>query len=240
MKKNRMLIDLTMTVLLPMLMAYSLIGETFHEIAGTLMLVLFIAHNWLNRGFWKNIFTPKRAGKSSGGRFDRKGKYNSQRIFRTVVNVALLVMMILQPLSGIAMSRHLYTFIPVLGISATARQIHLVLAYWCLCLMSLHAGTHLDMMFRKMKKKNVNTATVLPAVFGVISVYGIYAFIKRQLADYMFMKTPFVFFDFSEARVYFFLDYIAIMILFMMVGFLIVSVFGKIGKKSRKRFSIEQ
>ena len=130
MKKNRMIIDIAMTVILPMLMAYSLIGETFHEIAGTRMLILFIVHNRLNRGFWKNIF---------------KGKYNPQRIFRTVVNVTLLVMMILQPLSGIAVSKHLYTFILALGISATARQIHLVLAYWCFCLMSLHAGTHLNL-----------------------------------------------------------------------------------------------
>ena len=217
-----MIIDIAMTVLLPMLMAYSLIGETFHEIAGTLMFILFIAHNWLNRGFWKSIF---------------KGKYNPQRIFRTVVNVLLLVMMILQPLSGIAMSKHLYTFIPALGISATARQIHLVLAYWCFCLMSLHAGTHLDIMLGKLKKKNSKAAAVLQAVFGVISVYGIYAFIKRQLADYMFMKTPFVFFDFSEPKVFFFLDYIAVMILFMTAGYLIVSVLGKIGKKTGKRIS---
>ena len=34
-KKNiRMTVDISMTVLLPMLMAYSLIGEKFHEIAG--------------------------------------------------------------------------------------------------------------------------------------------------------------------------------------------------------------
>ena len=221
MKKNRMIIDIAMTVLLPMLMAYSLIGETFHEIAGTLMFILFIVHNWLNRGFWKSIF---------------KGKYNSQRIFRTVVNIALLIMMILQSLSGIAMSKHLYTFIPALGISATARQIHLVLAYWCFCLMSLHAGTHLDMMLGKLKKKNVKAATVLLAVFGVISVYGIYAFIRRQFPDYIFMKMPFVFFDFSEPRVFFFLDYVAIMILFMTSGYFVVASLEKSGRKHKSRF----
>ena len=217
MKKNRMIIDIAMTVLLPMLMAYSLIGETFHEIAGTLMLILFIAHNWLNRGFWKGIF---------------KGKYNPQRIFRTVVNVALLVMMILQPFSGIAMSKHIYTFIPTFGISATARQVHLVLAYWGFCLMSLHAGTHLDRMLEKLKKKNAKAAAVPLAAFGIISVYGIYAFVKRQLADYMFMKTPFVFFDFSEPRVFFFLDYLAVMVLFGMLGYCLAKWLRRISKGS--------
>ena len=34
-KTARMTIDIAMTVLLPMMMAYSLIGEAFHEITGT-------------------------------------------------------------------------------------------------------------------------------------------------------------------------------------------------------------
>ena len=46
MKKRKLLIDISMTVLLPLLMAYSLIGEKFHEIIGTLMLVLFITHQY--------------------------------------------------------------------------------------------------------------------------------------------------------------------------------------------------
>ena len=45
-KKNlRLVLDIAMTVLLPMLMAYSLIGEAFHEIIGTAMLFLFVVHH---------------------------------------------------------------------------------------------------------------------------------------------------------------------------------------------------
>lgn len=40
-KKARMIVDIGMVTLLPLLMAYSLIGEQFHEIAGTAMLILF-------------------------------------------------------------------------------------------------------------------------------------------------------------------------------------------------------
>ncbi len=50
-----MIIDLAMTALIPMLMAYSLIGETFHEIAGTIMVILFLAHHWMNRMWWKGL-----------------------------------------------------------------------------------------------------------------------------------------------------------------------------------------
>ena len=49
-KQLRRTVDVLMTALLPCLMAYSLIGETFHEIAGVAMLALFITHHGLNRG----------------------------------------------------------------------------------------------------------------------------------------------------------------------------------------------
>ena len=216
MKKIRTIIDVAMTVLLPMLMAYSLIGEAFHEIIGTLMFVLFVAHNWLNRGFWKGLFN---------------GKYNPQRIFRTIVNVALLIVMILQPLSGIVMSKHLYTFLPTLGISATARQIHLVLAYWGFVLMSMHAGMHMDITVGKIKKKQPKVVKILETVFLCVSAYGIYAFMKRQIPDYMFMKMPFAFFDFNEPRVFFFADYIAVMVLFGLVGYICMKLLKQINWK---------
>ena len=123
-KKTRIIIDLSMTVLLPMLMAYSLIGEKFHEIIGTLMFGLFIAHNIMNRSWYQVLF---------------KGRYTARRIFQTVLNTLLLIFMLLQPVSGILMSKHLYTFIQIPGISATAREIHLCLAYWGFVLMCLHA-----------------------------------------------------------------------------------------------------
>ena len=66
MKTTRKILDAAMVLLLPMLMAYSLIGEAFHEVAGTLMLALFILHHWMNRAWWKNLF---------------KGQYSPQRVF---------------------------------------------------------------------------------------------------------------------------------------------------------------
>ena len=56
---------------------------------------------------------------------------------------------------------------------------------------------------------------------AAVSIYGIYAFIKRQFPDYMLRKTTFVFFDYSEPRIVFFLDYLAIMVLFMLFGCLV-------------------
>lgn len=193
-----------MVLLLPLLMAYSLIGEAFHEVAGTLMLALFILHHWMNRAWWKNLF---------------KGQYSPQRVFQTALNLLLLIFMIAQPLCGILISKHLYTFLPTDGVSSVARAIHLPLANWGFVLMSLHAGTHLSAMLPKGRKK----AAVLGCL-GAVSLYGAYAFVKRQIPAYLFLKLPFAFFDYNEPRVFFIADYLSVMILFAMLGYGIIKL----------------
>ena len=192
-----------MVVLLPMLMAYSLIGETFHEVIGTVIFVLFIVHHILNRKWYTAL---------------PKGKWSSRRIFQTVLDFLLLVFMIFQPVSGILMSKHLYTFLPVLPISAKAREIHMLLAYWGFVLMSVHAGIHLVGPFVRIKRSSKKASTIVIVGISAISIYGIFAFVKRGFPGYMLMKTAFAFFDYSEPRVYFFMDYLAVMILFGLLG----------------------
>ena len=187
-----------MVLVLPLLMAYSLVGGAFHEVAGSLMLVLFIIHHWLNRAWWKNLF---------------RGKYVAQRVFQTVLNFLLFLFMIFQPLCGILMSKHLYSFLPTAYLTSLASTIHLPLANWGFVLMSLHAGTHLGAMLPKKKK------AIVPCFLSAVSLYGVYAFFKRQIPDYMFLRLPFVFFDYSEPRLFFFADYLAVMILFAVLGY---------------------
>ena len=80
-----------MIIALPLLMAYSLIGENTHEIIGICMLVLFLTHHMINRKWWGMVF---------------KGRYNPSRILSTAVNLFLAVFMVLQPITGILMSKY--------------------------------------------------------------------------------------------------------------------------------------
>lgn len=207
MKAERRILDAAMVLALPLLMAYSLIGERFHEIAGTAMLILFILHHWMNRAWFKTLF---------------RGKYSGRRIFQTVLNLLLLVFMVLQPLCGILMSKHLYAFLPTGGLAGTARAIHLPLANWGFVLMSLHAGTHLGGMLKSPK-----AGKIITALGALISLYGVYAFFRRQIPAYMFLKTGFVFFDYGEPFIFFLLDYVAVMILFAMAGWRIMVLLGR-------------
>ena len=187
-------------------MAYSLIGELFHEIAGITLFILFIIHHWLNRKWIMNLF---------------KGKYNPRKIFQTVINLLLLVFMILQPVSGILMSRYILKDITISSFTATAREIHLLLAYWGYVLLSIHAGTHMGVIFNKIQKKNPAVYKAITIITGIIAIYGCYAFVKRGFIDYMFMRSAFVFFDFSEPIILFIRDYLCIMITFETAGYLI-------------------
>ena len=217
-KKIRLAVDIAMVCILPMLMAYSLIGEKFHEIIGTIMFLLFIVHHILNRKWYHAL---------------PKGKYNGRRIFQTGLDFLLLIVMILQPVSGILMSKHLYTFLPVLSVSAKAREIHMIFAYWGFVLMSIHAGTHFTQVSGKLKQNKKGLWCVVLSVISVLSVYGIYAFIKRGFPGYMSGRTAFAFFNFGEPRIFFFLDYIAIMVLFIMMGCLTVYGLGKISAERK-------
>ncbi len=212
MKRARIVLDFVMTALLPVLTAYSLVGELLHEILGTAMLLLFIAHHILNR-------------KATGAMF--KGRQSAERVFGTAVDLLLFAVMIALPLSGIVLSKHLYTWLPLSGLSALARTMHLLASYWGFVLMSVHLGLHLNRFLPKRRSPKI----VLSVILSLIAAYGVYAFIKRDIGSYMFLKTQFVFFDFDAPRILFFLDYLAVLILFAWVGCGVKKLLHHIGGK---------
>ena len=131
-------IDFLMTVLLLLLMAYQVVGETLHEWFGAAMLVLFIAHNILNIKWYKNLF---------------HGKYKPVRILGTILNLVVLAALLSLGYSGIVMSRHLFAFLPINRGMALARVMPLAGSDWGFVLISLHRGLHWGMiigMFRKL------------------------------------------------------------------------------------------
>lgn len=98
----------------------------------------------------------------------------------------------------------------------------MISAYWGFILMSLHLGLHWNMMMGMVRKfvncKSVARTWVLQAVALLIVGYGIYAFIRRGIGRYMLMMDHFVFFDFDEPIIFFIVDYVAVMGLFVFVG----------------------
>lgn len=206
-KKLRMIINIGMTVALLCLMSYSLIGELAHEIIGTVMLILFIVHHVLNRR-WFGALT--------------KGKYKAFRIFQTALVFLMIMSVLASAASGIILSKHLYTFLNINKGAWAARSIHMVCAYLNLILMSLHLGLHWNSMISAMSKKSWLKSGLGLWTFRLIGIliaaYGIYALKKRQIGQYLFLRTHFLFLDPTEPIIFFFFDYIAIMGLFVCCG----------------------
>lgn len=207
MKKLRMTIDIAMTVVLIGLMAYSLIGELTHEILGTVMIVLFVVHHILNRRWFGGLL---------------KGKYRAFRIFQTVLVLLMIVSVFASAVSGIVLSQHLYKFLNISQGASIARSVHMVCAHLNYILMSLHLGLYWNMMLSAMSKgkerKSGTGVWILRLVAIGISAYGAYVFIRRQIGEYLFLQTHFLFLDPTEPIIFFFMDYIAIMVLFVFLG----------------------
>ena len=192
-----------MTAALPILMCYSLVGETAHEIIGVTMFCLFIAHHILNIGWIKSLF---------------KGKYTLQRIVGTAVNALVLVCMLGLMYSAVVISKHIFAFVE-LGGTMTARTIHLLCAYWGLILMSIHLGMHIEQMIKGIKRKKSKPLIALYIIFGILAAVGVYAFIKLKFADYMFGRVQFVFIDSSASVILTIIEYLCVMVLFAEVGY---------------------
>ena len=205
----RHLVDLSMTVLLLLLMAYSLVGEAAHEWLGVAMLALFLCHHVLNAGWYRNL---------------RKGRYSAFRICQTALAGLLFLTMLGSMASGILMSRYVFDFPPLRGRRELVRAIHLLCAYWGFLLTGLHLGLHGSMVLgaarRMTKAKPSRTRTdVLRLLALWITVYGAAGFYRDNILSYLLLRTHFVFFDYDQPLTLFFADHLAMLGLFAILAY---------------------
>ncbi|MCM1330730.1 MAG: DUF4405 domain-containing protein [Ruminococcus sp.] len=217
----KLAVDILMTAALLLLMAYELVGQTAHEWFGVTMFALFAVHHILNIRWWGGLF---------------KGKYSPLRVLQTVLAMIILICMLGSMFSGVVISRHIFTFISARGLRSFGRTLHMLSAYWGFVFMSLHLGFHWNMMINAAGKIFKKTSKIrilaLRAIAVLTAGYGVYAFIKRNVGSYMFLKIQFAFFDFEEPVILFILDYLAVMALFVFIGHYLAKFLKYISKKS--------
>ena len=193
-----------MTAALLLLMPYSLVGEAAHEWIGVGMALLFVLHLALN-GKWI---------RSLG-----KGRYSAYRILQTVLAALCLLTMVGLMASGIILSRHVFSALRIRGLSAIARQVHMAGSFWGFVFMNLHLGFHWTMVLNTIRRVAVTQTRGFRALGWLTAAYGAYAFWKRGFPDYLLLRTHFLFLDHEEPILFFFLDYLAIMVLFVFCAY---------------------
>ena len=169
----RRIIDIGMTVLLLLQMAYQVMGEAAHEWLGMSMTVLVIVHQILNRRWYGAML---------------KGKYNAYRAVSACVNVLLLLSFALTAFCGMAMSNYAVPFLYGIVRVSFVRVTHLSMSHWSFVLMGLHLGLHIPAMLRGIKSSNVRR---IGFGFSLLAAGdGLWLFLRNNYPDYLFYRVP--------------------------------------------------
>lgn len=197
----KLVIDLVMTVLMLVEMAYQLTGNTIHELVGVFLFLLFIVHNILNRRWYRTII---------------KGKYNVRRILSIAVNLLFLIAMAVVLISSVPISRDIFAFIPINN-DMIVQQIHVLTAYWGFIFMSVHIGMSWGTIINAVRKMTGITGTsrmrtiALRVLAVLIVVYGVQASFERNMGSKLILYDPFGYLNFDESTMVFLIDYLSFM-----------------------------
>ncbi|MBT2723204.1 DUF4405 domain-containing protein [Bacillus sp. ISL-46] len=196
----RLAIDLAMTVLTLVAMAYQITGNTIHELVGVLLFLLFIAHNILNRRWYKTIF---------------KGKHNVQRKLSIAVNSLFLVSMIMVMISSVPISRDIFAVIPINN-DMILLQIHVMSSYWGFIFMAVHIGMSWGKIINAVRKMTGITSTsrihtiALRVIAVLIVVYGVQTSFERDMLSRLTLYNPFGW-SYDESNMGFLIEHLSIM-----------------------------
>lgn len=201
-KNLRRAIDVGMTVLLLLQMAYQVMGEAAHEWLGMSMTVLIIVHHILNRRWYGAML---------------KGRYNAYRAVSACVNVLLLLSFALTAFCGMAMSNYAVPFLYGIVRVFFVRVTHLSMSHWSFVLMGLHLGLHMPVMLAKLKLKN-NARRVLDVICAGVAGIGLWLFIKNGMPNYLFFRVPFAFLDYEKAGALVLMENVVMLLFWAFVG----------------------
>ncbi|KQS71426.1 hypothetical protein ASG39_21550 [Rhizobium sp. Leaf371] len=192
----RLLMNLTAGSLLLAALAYDWLGNLAHELIGTAMFGLLIAHNTFNRR-WYGSATRK------GGR-DLRGWLNIATI--ATLATAMLILLI----TSIIISRSLFSALPIVS-TFGARLLHAQAAYWALVIVAIHVGMRWSMIMTSMRNwlrlgsPNAGRTWVLRIVALSIAAYGVHSWMTVGTGSRLLAEMTMNFWNFEKAALRFFL-----------------------------------
>ena len=212
------IVDVALTVLLLLLMAFQVTGDVLHEWLGIGMTITLVLHHILNRKWYKALF---------------KGKYTPYRIVMTAVNTLMLAAIALTALSGMSMSSHAVPFMYGTIKVMTARELHLAMSYWSFILMGVHIGLHMKAMTAKLPDKG---RTAFKVILTGISGVGFRLLLKSDIVNYITFRTQFAFLDYATAKWLIILQNFAMLLFFVLIGYVLSEVTQK---NKNKKYSLK-
>lgn len=167
MKYKKIILDILTTIIIILLMDNDIIGLPLHEILGIVILFLFLIHKIFNWAWIKNITLNL---------FSKKIPIKTKIMY--VLDLLLLVLIILNTLSGIFISQILFTYFNSENISLWS-NLHHFFAYSFLVVIAIHLGLHWQYVMNvfkkilKIQKTNIIIKTILRIISLGIATLGI-------------------------------------------------------------------
>lgn len=190
----RLLLDLVAISLLLVALAYDWLGNTAHEIIGTVMFLLLVSHNIFNRRWYGTVARRTRAPRT---------------ILTRTINLSLLGTMLALLLTSVLISREVFAFLPVTS-TFTACQIHTAVGYLALLIAAIHLGLHWTMLMGFVRSRLGITSLGNPGTIALrtlavaIAAYGIHSLFALNVGAKLLMKPTMEFWDFEAATPAFF------------------------------------
>lgn len=213
----RLAFDFIAAGLLLVALAYYWLDNTVHEIVGTGLFLLIIVHNVFNRRWYKTI--PK-------SRHEAFGLINSS----TILLLAALMLVLL--VTSLMISRTVFSFLPISG-GFTTRQIHILVAWWALIIVSLHLGMRWSMLMNVarnlfgVKTKSTVRTVVLRVIAAAVALLGIRSSFELGMWSKLTAELTIDFWDFNESTVGFFAHLLAIAGLYICLTYYAVKWFQR-------------
>ena len=196
----RLFLDFLAVGLLLAALAYDWLGNAAHEVIGTVLFLLLIAHGIFNRRWYGTI---------------AKGWREPRRAVAKTITLSLLMTMLALVLTSVIISQVVFSFLPLTS-TPTSRQIHTLVAYVVLLAVGAHLGLHGRMIMGLVRRWSGVTSNskfrtfVLRAAAAVIAAYGIHSLLVVDVMSKLFMRVTLEFWDFETSTPAFFLHHVAI------------------------------
>jgi hypothetical protein len=220
-QRLRIWLDLAMTVLLLCAFAYRITGDIAHEWIGVSVFLLFIAHNIINRKWYKNIF---------------KGAYTIRRIVMTAVNLSIALTVTTLITTGLLHSRTVLSFLHLSG-GMALRKMHTTAAYWGLLLIAVHIGLHWGMFINAARNmagittKNHTRTIIVRSLAFLLVISGIWWSFDRDMFSKLFQGFSFDYWDEERPALLFFAANLSIMVVYIFLTYYSMKLFERKSKK---------
>lgn len=177
------LVYVGLAVCLISLQATALIENFPHQVFGIAFFVLLVCHLVLNR-FWI--------------RHSLSGKWDVRRAALMVIDVALMVLSLVQVVNCVLLSSFFWSLLPQ-QFAFFSSSLHMCIGTWIFVIAAIHFGLNTNALignrlhFERTGKGKLRTGTtnvfklLVWLILAAVGIYGVFEFFQLHMANYMFM-----------------------------------------------------